>query len=188
MHLPPDSFVSRIPKFGSVSCSRDMAKGLVWRVVASAFMALAFGLLTSFFAPQAGASPAPNSRVRVLIYGYLDDGLSVRTCLDALLREDFETVEVDFQSPPSAMLYDSYYRTDKREILKGHLKAKAYDYAILVDNETMAGSYPEFWYSGVSAVAARAREFSNARTLLWIPSSPGLENGYRVANGTSSTA
>jgi hypothetical protein len=36
-------------------------------------------------------------------------------------------------------------------------------------------------------VAARAREFTKARTLLWIPAPEGIENGYRVANGTSST-
>jgi hypothetical protein len=125
--------------------------------------------------------------VRVLVYGYLSDGPAVRTCLEALLREDFETVEVDFQAPPADMLYDSYYRTDKRDLVKGSLRAKAYDYTVLADKDAMALAYPEFWYSGVSAIAARAREFTGARTLLWIPSAAGLENGYRVANGTHST-
>jgi hypothetical protein len=136
---------------------------------------------------QSFAAPAPDSQVRVLVYGYLSDGPAVRTCLEALLREDFETVEVDFQAPPADMLYDSYYRTDKRDLVKGSLRAKAYDYTVLADKDAMALAYPEFWYSGVSAIAARAREFTGARTLLWIPSAAGLENGYRVANGTHST-
>jgi hypothetical protein len=140
----------------------------------------------ALFGRPALSAPAPNSRVRVLIYGYLNDGAVVRDSLEALLREDYETVEVDFLAPPGQMLHDSYYRTDMRELVKSHLKTKAYDYTVLADNEAMAVPYPEFWYNGVTAVAARAREFSNARTLLWIGSSGGIENGYRVANGTGS--
>ncbi len=148
--------------------------------------AMVLTVFLALFGRPAVSAPAPNSRVRVLIYGYLNDGAVVRDSLEALLREDYETVEVDFQAPPGQMLHDSYYRTDMRELVKSHLKTKAYDYTVIADNEAMAVPYPEFWYNGVTAVAARAREFSNARTLLWIGSSGGIENGYRVANGTGS--
>jgi hypothetical protein len=93
------------------------------------------GCFLACFAVSAGAQPVAGSQLRVLVYGYLSDGGEVSLCLGALLRQEFETVEVDFQRPPAEMLYDSYYRTKTRDAVKTALNAKACEYAVLAGEQ-----------------------------------------------------